>query len=340
MASAETLAGRLVRLLWNSDSADGWVLEMLRAEPLSPSRVREVASRMMDDARAREGVATFYRWWLMLDSLPPLEKVDPDGVLDAELRTSMTREAPALGVALTFDGPGTFVELLTADFTYVDERLARHYEMTGVTGPEMRRAPYPPEQRRTGVLGGAGVLTLFASLGNPSWPAKRGWLVIDPLLCAQVPSAFVKEPSPDATRSLRQQMIDITASQSCMQCHRLLNAPGFAFTQFDTFGRSRVVPGVGPDDTAGWIPEDIWPDRPSFADLGELARLLARREEVRRCFVRQWLQFALDRAQRVAATAPADGSSVDQARAEFEASSTNLRELVLAVTRTEAFVRR
>jgi hypothetical protein len=340
-AAPETLAARLARFLWDADAADASVVDSLKSTPLSSGLIHDVAVRMLDDPRARGGVAAFYRWWLQVDRLPPLEKVDPDNVLDPDLRASMTREAPALGVGLTLDAPGTFQDLLTADFTYVDERLARHYGMSDVTGPDVRRVAYPAEQHRVGVLGGAGVLALFASLGNPSWPAKRGRLVIGPMLCAPVPSASVLEPPPHPARSLRQQMIDMTASSGCMMCHKYLNSPGFAFTEFDSFGRWRPGAGFSPEDTAGWIPEDLMPDAPRFENLSELAHLLVARDESRRCFVRQWLQFAVDRSHEVSAAIPEpEHTSVDQAFAEATSSGFGLRSLVTAIARTDAFVRR
>jgi hypothetical protein len=339
LASPEVIAARLARYLWDADVADTWVVELLRGAPLSPDLVRNTAAKMIADPRARNGVTAFYRWWLSLDLLSTVAKVDPGGVLDADLRTSMAREAPALGAALTLDGPGTFADLLTSDFTYVDERLARHYGMAGVSGPAMQRMPYPHEHRRMGVIGGAGILTVFASLDNPSWPAKRGWLVVGPMLCGPFVTAFLQQPPPDPTRSIRQQMIDMTAPSPCMGCHGFLNPGGFAFTEFDSFGRWNVQPGAGPGETAGWLPENFVPDRPTYEDLPSLARLLAGREEVHRCFVRQWLQFAIDRKQLRALPPDTELSSFELAYAAFTASKLDLRELVLTIARTDALVR-
>src|SRR5205814_7732101 len=121
------------------------------------------------------------------------------------------------------------------------------------------------------------VLTLFASLADPSWPATRAGLVLGPLLCnAIVPPPLLK-PRPDPARSIRQQMIELTAPDGCMVCHKLLNGPGFAFIGFDSFGRWHPEAGFGPGETAGWMPEEIMPGAPDFENLSELAHLLARR---------------------------------------------------------------
>lgn len=96
---------------------------------------------MLRDDRATSGVAAFYRWWLLLDELGTLEKDVAPETLDAPLRQAMMAEAPALGVHLTLERDGAFDELLLAPYTFVNERLARHYGIAGVTGDEMRKVP-------------------------------------------------------------------------------------------------------------------------------------------------------------------------------------------------------
>jgi Protein of unknown function (DUF1592)/Protein of unknown function (DUF1588)/Protein of unknown function (DUF1585) len=339
LAAPGELAGRLSRLLWHGDPDDS-VLQALAAKPRTPEGVSQVAAGMLSDRRGRDGIRAFFKWWLLLDTLPALEKDDLGGVLDGRLRASMVEEAPALGVYLTLETTGTFPELLRAPFTFMDERLARHYGITGVSGDELRKVPYPPEQPRVGVMSGAGVLSLFASLADPSWPAKRGWLVTDQLLCTPVIRSFLPPPSIDRQRSIRSQMIEMTKNVACTGCHKVLDSPGFAFIGFDSFGRWRPEAGHGPGETAGWIPSEIMPDSPKFDGAAELAELLAVRKETARCFVRQWLQYALDPRGVVRGPISEDlAASVASALGAFEHSGLVLRELVLAITRTEAFTR-
>jgi hypothetical protein len=336
-ASAEVMAGRLARLLWNVDP-DAALTARLAAEPLTTARLTVVAEEMLSDPRARNGIRAFFRWWLLLDPLPSLDKEDPDGVLDPSLRRSMTEEAPALGVHLTLETRGTFADLLTAPFTFMDERLARHYGVAGVEGPAFRRVTYPAGQHRIGVMTGAGVLALFSSLSNPSWPAKRSWLVTDPFLCVVPIRSFLPLPAADPNRSIRQQMIAITDSPGCMVCHKYLNSPGFAFIGFDSFGRWRPAPGHGPGETAGWIPREILADEPRFDGPEELARLLASRPEASRCFASHWLRFAVDREGAAGGPVPPPlESSLAEVHAAFAASGLQLRALVTAIVRTHAF---
>lgn len=329
LATPDVLARRLSELIWNTEP-DSSVSQALQVSPLTRDVVARVADQMLNDLRAREGVGAFYRHWLLFEYKQPTE---PLGV-------SLQREAPALGTYLTLDIPGTFPQLLTAPFTFVDETLARHYGIGGITGTEMQKVEYPVGEPRVGIMSGAGVLAQFSSLGPISWPAKRSWMVTDPLLCTPVIRSFLTMPELDPSRSIRQQMIDFTASPACMECHKILNSPGFAFIGFDSMGRWHPEAGAAPNETQGWIPDVIMPDAPTFDGPASLATLLAGRDETRRCFVRQWLQYAVDRSVIVGTTtAPADAPSVEVALRAFAGTGYNLRELIVAITRTNSFLR-
>jgi len=333
-ASAEVIASRLAHMIWN-DSADAELIDGLRMG-VSRQSVGDAAARMLADPRAREGIAAFFRWWLFFDETRPGDDANP---LTAALRS----EAPALGTYLTLDADGTLADLLTAPYTFMNEDLASVYGVAGIAGPELRRVPFPAGEPRIGLLTGAGMLSFYSSLVNPSWPAKRGWMVNDPLLCTAITRSFLPNYEPDVTRSIRQQMIDATAASACMACHDLLNSPGFAFIGFDSFGRWHPEPGAAPNETEGWIPADIMPDQPRFDGPADLAHLLVEREETRRCFVRQWLQFAVysDSSSPIARTpAPEDQVSVETALRAFTESGLRLSSAITAVARTNAFLRR
>jgi hypothetical protein len=334
LAPPEVLADRLAGLLWTAEpEAD--LIQRLRAVS-TPAALGDEADRMLADPRARAGVATLFRRWLFLGVLETLIKVDPEGVLDPPLRQAMMDEAPALGTHLTLDVPGTLRDLLTAPFTFVNERLARHYGIPGVTGPELRRVSYPDGQNRVGVMTGAGVLTLFASLSSPSWPAKRGWLVSDPLLCEFPIRSLLNPPTLDPQKSIRQQMIDTTKDSGCQGCHRTLDSPGFAFIGFDSFGRWRPERGHGPGETAGRMPATLLPDEPAFEGPAELAELLAGRPETARCFASRWLELAVD-AERWVEPPPAFERSLNAVRQSFSDSGHQLRPLVRAIVISEIF---
>lgn len=327
-APPEIVAERLGRMIWDAP-ADAEVIATLGAA-VSRKSAGEAAARMLTDARARKGVAAFFRWWLLFEGPEPEE---------GSTRASLWAEGPALGTYLTVDVDGTFEDLLTAPYTFMNEELAKRYGVAGVSGPELRRVPFPPDQPRLGLLTTVGVLSYFSSLANPSWPAKRGWLITDPLLCSPITRTFLPIDPPDVTQSIRQQLIEKT-SVCGGRCHAVLNGPGFAYIGFDADGRWHPEPGAAPNETEGWIPASIMPDAPTFDGPAELARLLVAREETRRCFVRQWMQFALARDAIITHDiAPGDEESVRSALDAFTASGLRLTAAIVAVAQTDAFLR-
>jgi Protein of unknown function (DUF1592)/Protein of unknown function (DUF1588)/Protein of unknown function (DUF1585) len=330
-APPEVIAQRLSRLIWNAEPDDA-VRGALAGIMLTRVSVEQVARQMLSDDRARAGIAAFYRWWLFHD----IERSPDSG----PLAVALALEAPTLGAHLTLDVDGTFADLLTVPYTFVNEALASRYGMQGVFGPEMRQAPYPAGEPRIGLLTGAGILTFYSSLANPSWPAKRSWMVTDSLLCWPVIRSFLPSLELDTSRSIRQQMLDATASPACEGCHKLLNSPGFAYIGFDSFGSWHPESGAAENETRGWIPAEIMADAPTFDGPFELAHLLATRDEPRRCFVRQWLQYSTDRSQLVGSEiADQDRPSVEVALSGFAASGFRLRDLISAVAGTNVFLR-
>ncbi|HEY0707861.1 MAG TPA: DUF1588 domain-containing protein, partial [Polyangia bacterium] len=286
----DLLAKRLARFLWNEDEAPAALVARLAAQPLDGDRIAAIADEMLSDPRGAAGVRAFFHHWLNTNAdVKDLAAWPPDARAEVE-------ESAALGAFLTREDDGTYADLLSAPFTFVNETLAPRYGLTDVRGDEFRRVPYPPGQSRFGLLTGAGLLSRFSTINiEYSWPAKRSWLIIDQILCFPIPRTFLDTPPPDASRSIRQQMLDITSDTSCRACHSLLNSPGFAFNGFDTQGRWRPTPGHGPGETEGWIPASVLPDEPHFEGPEQLARLLISRPRATQCLASAWLHHGVDR---------------------------------------------
>ena len=254
------LASRLSFFLWSS-IPDDELLDLAEAGRLREPAVLEAqARRMLADGRSRALVTSFASQWLYLRNVPavvPDEDRFPD--VGEGLRQAMRRETE-LFVESVFREDRSVVDLLTADYTFVNERLARHYGMPGVYGSHFRRVPVAHEARR-GLLGQASILSV-TSYPNRTSPVLRGKWVLENLL--GTPPAL---PPPDVPAleettgagealSMREATERHRANPVCASCHRLMDPPGFALEQFDAVGRLRTRSAAGTSiDATGELPD-------------------------------------------------------------------------------------
>ena len=254
------LASRLSFFLWSS-IPDDELLDLAEAGRLREPAVLEAqARRMLADERSRALVTSFASQWLYLRNVPavvPDEDRFPD--VGEGLRQAMRRETE-LFVESVFREDRNVLDLLTADYTFVNERLARHYGMPGVYGSHFRRVPVAHEARR-GLLGHASILSV-TSYPNRTSPVLRGKWVLENLL--GTPPAL---PPPDVPAleettgtgevlSMREATERHRANPVCASCHRLMDPPGFALEQFDAVGRLRTRSAAGtPIDATGELPD-------------------------------------------------------------------------------------
>ena len=254
------LASRLSFFLWSS-IPDDELLDLAEAGRLREPAVLEAqARRMLADERSRALVTSFASQWLYLRNVPavvPDEDRFPD--VGEGLRQAMRRETE-LFVESVFREDRSVLDLLTADYTFVNERLARHYGMPRVYGSHFRRVPVAHEARR-GLLGHASILAV-TSYPNRTSPVLRGKWVLENLL--GTPPAL---PPPDVPAleettgsgevlSMREATERHRANPVCASCHRLMDPPGFALEQFDAVGRFRTRSAAGtPIDASGELPD-------------------------------------------------------------------------------------
>lgn len=341
LAPAGVLARRLARFLWAEDEAPAELVQRL-APADSPEDVMNVARDLLDDERARQGVASFIVGWLRLHDLPEIEA--QRGALSDDVLLAMRDEAPAFAAHVIFDGDARYETLLTAPFTFMNRPLAQHYGVDSVSGSSMQKVPYDTPER-AGILGGAGVLTRFSGAMNPPWPARRYRLVDETLLCdARALQAHDPDVRRDPSLPIREDLSRLTAEGSCPTCHATVDPVGFTFLKLDALGRFRETDEEGrPFDTSADIPAGMGIAEPlSASGQPDLVRQLARRPEVRRCFVARLLRHAVE-PEPLPSTAPiaielALECSIDEAHASFEASGGDLRELLVAITGTPAFL--
>jgi hypothetical protein len=328
----ELLARRLAHLIWDSVPDAALRQALADREPLDGERVGALADEMLTDPRAPQGVSAFYRQWLRLGSLEELRR--PEGfTISLELADAMRAEVDAIVTRLTLEG-GVYGQLYSDEETRIQPPLAAFY---GV--PEFDSEGLTIELdgfTRSGLFTTPGVLARFSSKSAPSWPTQRGGLVTAVLLCLAIP------PEPQSvdltlppTLPIREDVEQQMGSQpSCAGCHDYLDPVGYAFLPYDTLGRWDE--SDGPFDTSGHV-KAIESD-PAFADRFELFRLLQQAPEASACFSRQWLRYGLDVDDFGAELPESAGASVDFVVAGFEASGKTLRQVIIEVTRSPAFL--
>ena len=270
------LAARLSFFLW-SDIPDEALLSVAEAGRLrEPAELERQVRRMLADTRAIALVDDFASQWLQLRRV---RGVIPDGDVfyefDENLRADMERETLLFLESQVREDHGV-PDLLRASYTFVNERLARHYGMPGIYGERFRQVTVDDDGRR-GLLGHASLLTLTAYPTRTS-PVLRGKWLLDNLLGMPPPEAPADVPALEENhgaappRTLRERMEAHRANPACAACHRMMDPPGFALEHFDAIGRWRAADEHGaPVDAAGALADGTAVDGPATLRQAVLA---------------------------------------------------------------------
>jgi hypothetical protein len=238
------LASRLSYFLWSS-APDEELIALASTGKLSEPEVLEKQTRrMLADARAKSLATNFAAQWLNLQNL---KEALPDPLMfpnfDRNLANSMRRETELLFESVMREDRSV-LDLLTANYTFVDERLAKHYGIPNIMGNRFRRVEITDENRR-GLLGEAGILTL-TSVANRTSPVQRGKWVMDVLLGTPPPAPppnvpALKEAAENTQpQSVRERLEEHRRNPACAACHKLMDPIGFALENFDAVGVSRT----------------------------------------------------------------------------------------------------
>ena len=269
------LAARLSFFLWSSIPDDELIAVAAKGALKDPATVERQVRRMLADPRADALVANFAGQWLFLRELKNARPDAPD--FDANLRTSMQRETELLFRTILQEDRSV-VEFLDSDFTFVDERLARHYGIDGIRGPRMRRVAIPADSPRRGLLGHGSVLTL-TSAANRTSPVVRGKWILDNLMGTPPPQPppgvetnLEKDPQQVKVTSLRQRLEQHRNSPTCATCHRLIDPIGLALENFDHTGRWREMDGGARIDATGQLADGTKVTGPDSLRRALLAR--------------------------------------------------------------------
>jgi len=289
------LASRLSFFLWSS-IPDDELLAVAESGKLSDKSVMAAQlSRMLKDPRSSELVKNFIGQYLYLRNI---ERILPDSGsfpnFDENLRPAMAKETE-LVVESTLREDRSVADLLTTDYTFLNQRLAEHYGIKGIYGNEFRRVALT-DPRRHGLLGQASILTV-TSYPNRTAPTIRGKWVLLQILGTPPPPPPPNVPSlkDDATTknlTMRQRMELHRSNPTCAACHRLMDPLGFALENFDGLGQWRESIGTGgPIDASGVLPDGTKFEGP--AGLREV--LMSKRDMFVETFTEQLLTYALGR---------------------------------------------
>jgi mono/diheme cytochrome c family protein len=275
------LASRLSFFLWSS-VPDDELLKLASARTLSqPAALERQVKRMLADPRSEALVTNFASQWLYLRNLAaanPDARQFPD--FDDNLRQSFRRETELFVQSIVTDDRSA-LDLLRANYTFVNERLAKHYGIPNVYGSRFRRVPLGENSPRGGILGHGSVLTV-TSYANRTSPVLRGKWILENVTGTPPPPPPANVPPLQDTDaagrvlSMRDRMVRHRASPACASCHQLMDPAGLSLENFDAIGRWRTRTESGSDvDASGGLP-----DGSTFTGMSGLRAALLRRPEM------------------------------------------------------------
>jgi hypothetical protein len=288
------LASRLSFFLWSSIPDDALLATAATGKLREPGELQREVQRMLADPKADALVTSFAVQWLQLRLL---DTVSPEArAFDGNLREALRKETE-LFFSSVLREDRSVVDLIDADYTFVDERLARHYGLPHIRGSRFRRVELPPSSPRRGLLGQGSLLTL-TSAPNRTSPVKRGQWILNNMLGTPAPQppdnveTNLEETAPaGSATTMRERLEQHQANPSCAMCHSLIDPLGFSLENFDSIGAWRDKEAGRTVDSHG-----TFVDGTALDGAGGLREfLLERRELFVTAFTERLLTYALGR---------------------------------------------
>ncbi len=354
---ATSLATRLSLLLWNSLPDKNLELLFKTQDMGDVTTMRLRVREMLNDPRSRRFVDSFLAYWLDLrkvNDTSPDETLYPDYYLDDSLVDAALEETQLFFNEALQQNLSVAV-LIDSDFTYANERLAKHYGFSSFEGTHLRKVVIPPNNPRGGLLTQASVLKVTAN-GTTTSPVLRGAWMNERILGTRIPpppkSVPAIEPNTGGATTIRKQLELHRADANCASCHAKIDPLGFALESFDVVGGWRThyralgeegekVMGFGkngqpftfrkgpPVDASGNLPSGE-----RFADIFELKKILLRNQRsVARNLLNQWLVYATGSAPRIS-----DRVEVERILDRWEADHFPLRSLLEEIVCSPMFL--
>ncbi|MCH8921831.1 MAG: DUF1592 domain-containing protein [Planctomycetes bacterium] len=336
LLSEYELATRMSYFLWSS-MPDKQLFEQAFQGTLRKNLESEVR-RMLADPKAEALVENFAVQWLQLRNLPmstPDKKLFP--TFNERLRADMRSESTRFFAGIIREDRSV-LELVDADYTYLNERLARHYGISGVSGNQFRKVALKGDAaRRGGVITQAAVLTVTSNPTRTS-PVKRGKWILENILGTPPPPPppnvpqFKEDAKLAETASLRQRLEMHRSNPGCAVCHRDMDALGFALENFDAIGAWRSKDGKFDIDAAGELPGGA-----KFNGVADLKKLLrsVKKDSFVRCLTEKMLTYGLGRGVEFY-----DKCAVDKITAALAKKDHKFSTLVVEIIKSDPFQKR
>ena len=330
------IASRLSFFLWSS-IPDDELLDLAGSGKLkSPAVLEAQVRRMLADPRSKALVDNFFAQWLSLRSIrgsAPDPNIFPD--FDENLREAFERETQMF-IESQLHEDRSVLDLLSANYTFLNERLARHYQIPGVVGSRFRRVELSDE-RRGGLLGQGSVLTV-TSYGNRTSPVLRAKWLLDNLLGTpppppppNIPPFPPEQDEKGEPHSVRERLAQHRKNPACAACHARMDPLGFALENFDAVGHWRTTDANAPIDASG-----ILADGSKFEGPAQLRQaLLARRDQVVRTVTEKMLTYALGRGLEYY-----DAPAVRQIARDAAGHNSSWSSIVVGIVQSAPFQKR
>ena len=333
----QEMASRLSYFLWGT-MPDQELFDAADAAKLHTKEdVEQQARRMLADPKARAAITEFHTQWLDYNRIGNITKdaaLFPD--YSPAIGTMMREEMSTFIDHAVFDEGGGFATLMTAPTSYMPPELATFYGLPvpdGAPPGQPIKVDLDPTQR--GGLLTMGVLMTINAHTNQTSPVHRGKLVREQFLCYQMPppppnvNATPPEPTEGQTAKER---FKAHAEGTCAGCHVYMDSIGFGFENFDSVGRFRTKEGSEPIDATGSVFDS---DVPDFKDAVELVNNMADSQDVQQCYVKEWFRFGYGRGE-----SKVDACTIETLNKTFDDKGGDIRELLVALTQTDAFLYR
>jgi len=333
--TAYEIASELSYLLSDAPPSDQLLDRAEQGRLSTKQEIDQVAQELLATQGAERSLSSFVHGWLEVDGLPMKAKDPSVFDLNDTHRQAMLDETSHFFLEL-FHSEGTISDLYSADFTMLNGTLADFYDLGGASGDGFSRVSLEG-RRATGILGHGSVLTQHALSDNSS-PVQRGVLVRERLLCQDLPpipenlDTNLAEPGTFTTN--RERYSAHSSSVICANCHTVIDPVGFAFEEYDAFGRFRETEGGLPVDATGELSEVAGGPLP-LDGVQTLNDYLSISDQARACLIRYWSYYAYGRDEWNERQC-----SVDAIRAEAAAGGHGLKDTLLSIIHTPHFTRR